>query len=332
MPIDYCHIEDGNFGDDLNRTLWYRLFPDIDQLSQEIVVAGIGTILSRKPAPKMRKVVLGSGAGGPHVKLNIGNSDIRWVRGPGSAKAVGAPRYLGIGDPAWLYSDLYDRFDADRSGAVGFIPHWATWRSFDWEKVAANAGLIGIDARLPPAQVMHKMRSCSRILTESLHGAVFADAMGIPWAPVVLAHRFNRFKWEDWCATIHRKFEPLMTDRALVNSVGSIKSIANRIAKGINFKAIERPAALRAVKGASADDAEQIAAQLFKYCRDESNFFSSNPLLVKMQKEKMLEVCARFASDYGLAFRPDNSSPLFRINRKEAKPHFAPNNNNYVWD
>ncbi|HEY4073025.1 MAG TPA: polysaccharide pyruvyl transferase family protein [Herbaspirillum sp.] len=332
MPIDYCHIEGGNFGDDLNRTMWYRLFPDIDQLSKEIVVAGIGTILSRKPAAKIRQVVLGAGAGGPRVKLNVGNSDIRWVRGPQSATAVGVAPYLGIGDPAWLYSDLYDAFDADRGGAIGFIPHWATWRSFDWKKVAADAGLRGIDARLPPAKVMHKMRSCSRILTESLHGAVFADAMGIPWAPVILSHRFNRFKWEDWCASIYRKFDPLVTDRALVDSVGPVKSIANRIAKSINFKAVERPAALRAVKAASADDAEQVAAQLSKYCADDAHFFFSNPLLVEMQKERMLQVCARFAKDYGLTFRPDNSSPLFRINHTEIKTDFAHNNNSYVWD
>jgi hypothetical protein len=332
MSIDYCRIEGGNFGDDLNRTLWYRLFPDIDQLSKEISVVGIGTILSGKPAAKTRKVVLGSGARGPKVQLNSDNSDIRWVRGPQSARAVGVAPYLGIGDPAWLYSDLFDAFDADRSGTIGFIPHWATWRSFDWEKVAANAGMTGIDARLPPAQVMHKMRSCSRILTESLHGAVFADAMGIPWAPAILAHRFNRFKWEDWCASIHRRFDPFVTDRALVDSIGPVKSIANRIAKKINFKAAERPPALRAVKASSADDAEQVAAQLSRYCADDAHFFFSNPLLVKMQKEKMLEICARFAKDYGLAFRPDNSSLSFRINQREIKTHFTHNNNNYVWD
>jgi hypothetical protein len=331
MPIDYCLIEGGNFGDDLNSTLWRQLFPDIDQLSKDVVITGIGTILSRKPAANMRKVILGSGATGPNVQLNTGNSDIRWVRGPQSAQAVGVAKQLGVGDPAWLYSDLYDAFDADRSGAIGLIPHWATWCSFDWKSVAAHAGMIGIDARLPPAQVMHKMRSCSRILTESLHGAVFADAMGIPWAPAILAHRFDRFKWEDWSASIHRQFNPFIADRPLVNSIGPIKSITNRIAKGINFKTSRLPA-LRAIKASSAEDAEQIATQLFKYCADESNFFCSNPRLVKMRKERMLDICADFAKDYGLTFRPDNTSPPYHFNYQKIRSNFMHNSNHYAWD
>src|SRR5450830_2149566 len=100
MPIDYCQIEGGNFGDDLNRTLWRRIFPDIDLLAADVMVAGIGTILSAKPAAGTRKVVLGAGADGPHIKLNIANSDVRWVRGPHSARAVGAPHHLVLGDPA----------------------------------------------------------------------------------------------------------------------------------------------------------------------------------------------------------------------------------------
>jgi hypothetical protein len=332
MPIDYCLIEGGNFGDDLNRTLWRQLFPDIDQLSKDVVITGIGTILSCKPADNVRKVILGSGAKGPNIKLHTGNSDVRWVRGPQTAQAVGVAKQLGVGDPAWLYSDLYETFDANRSGAIGLIPHWATWRSFNWESVAAHAGMIGIDARLPPAQVMHKMRSCSRILTESLHGAVFADAMGIPWAPAILAHRFNRFKWEDWSATIHRQFNPFVADRPLINSITPIKSITNRIAKSINFKAATRLPALRAIKTSSPEDAEQIATQLFKYCADESNFFCSNPRLVSMSKERMLDICADFAKDYGLAFQPNNTSTLYQMNYPKIKSHFIHNSNNYLWD
>ena len=62
MHIDYCRIEGGNFGDDLNLTLWQQLFPDIDHLNPDVVVAGIGTILSRKPSANIKKVILGAGA------------------------------------------------------------------------------------------------------------------------------------------------------------------------------------------------------------------------------------------------------------------------------
>lgn len=36
------------------------------------------------------------------------------------------------------------------------------------------------------------------VLAESLHGAVFAGALGVPWRAVALARRFNDFKWHDW--------------------------------------------------------------------------------------------------------------------------------------
>jgi hypothetical protein len=297
MPLDYCRIEGGNFGDDLNRTLWRNIFPDIDQLTADISVAGIGTILSDKPAPLQRKVILGSGADGPHVKINTQNSDIRWVRGPHSADAVGARHDLGIGDPAWLYPDLYEMLDAGRPSLTGLIPHWATWKSFDWAKVANQAGMVGIDPRLPPAQIVQKMRSCTRILTESLHGAVFADAMGIPWAPAVFAHRFHRFKWEDWSASIHRKFDPFVPDRTLVSFVGPIKSFINRVAREVQFNALLRYPAMRAVKAASPDDGEQVAAQLVDYCANDAHFFCSDAFFVRAQKAKMLEACAAFARD-----------------------------------
>jgi hypothetical protein len=314
MPIDYCRIEGGNFGDDLNRTLWSRIFPDIDRLPADTVVTGIGTILSDKPAAGVRHVVLGSGANGPNIKLDVTQCDVRWVRGPLSAKAVGVSGNLGIGDPAWLYQDLYAPFEMDRSGRTGLIPHWATWKSFDWKTVADNAGLIGIDARSSPLQIVREMRSCSRILTESLHGAIFADAMGIPWAPAIFAHRFHRFKWEDWCATIHRRFDPFVIDRPLVNAVRPFKSIANRVAREMKFDALMRWPALRPVKAALPGDSGRVAEQLAAYCADDFNFFCSNPLLVKLQKEKMLDVCAKFARDYNLRFQPDHLSPQFNPN------------------
>lgn len=302
MHIDYCRIEGGNFGDDLNLTLWRQLFPDIDHLNPNVVVAGIGTILSRKPSSNIKKVILGAGANGPKIKLNVNNSDIRWVRGPKSARAVGGAKHLGLGDPAWLYADLFEKVEPISNGSIGLIPHWKTWKSFDWQRVANNAGLIGIDASLHPAQVVHKMRSCSRILTESLHGAVFADAMGIPWAPAVLAHRFHKFKWEDWTESIHREFVPFMPDRALVHSVGKIKSLTNWMMREAQFGLSMREPALRAIKAASPSDEEQVSAQLFEYCSNASNFFCSDPVFVKAQREKMLDVCAKFAKDYGLRF------------------------------
>ncbi|RXZ32349.1 hypothetical protein D9O50_16455 [Oxalobacteraceae bacterium CAVE-383] len=305
MPLVYCRTPHGNFGDDLNAILWQSIFPDIEQLSTGIGINGIGTILSKKSSLMMRTVVLGSGADRPNIEVNAKDSDIRWVRGPRSARAVGVAPDLGLGDPAWLHADLYMAFEHRANAPIGLMPHHASWETYDWEKVAGDAGMIAIDPRMAPAQVIARMRSCSRILSESLHGAVFADAMGLPWAPAILAHRFHRFKWEDWTASINRKFNPFMPDRALVSEIGAARALKNRIARAIAYQASARCPAMRAVRAARPDDAEQVSAQLFAYGAGASNFSHSRIEFVKARRDRMLEICAAFAKDYGLSMASD---------------------------
>ena len=267
MPLIYCRMPGGNFGDDLNATLWKTLFPDLEQLSPEVALHGIGTILSGKSPAAAKSVVLGSGASSARIRVNVHNSDIRWVRGPRSARAVGLAAESGIGDAAWLHADLYASFERPGHGSapVGLMPHHASWKNYDWNSVARDAGMIAIDPRMPPTQVIAQMRGCSRILTESLHGAVFADAMSLPWAPAILAHRFHRFKWLDWTDSINRRFDPFIPDRALVSEIGAGTALRNWIAKELGFQAATRCPSLRAVGAALPHDAMRVSAQLFAY-------------------------------------------------------------------
>lgn len=303
MPIAYCHIASGNFGDDLNLTLWQQVFPNIDQLAPDIEMVGIGTLLKRKPSAKLRKVVLGAGAAAANIRLNTRDCDIRWVRGPKSARAVGVSAKLGIGDAAWLWDELFQNFTTCSTAPVGLIPHWATWQHFDWHKVASDAGMIAIDPGQSPLQVAEQMRRCSRIVTESLHGAVFADAMGIPWAPAMLAHRFHKFKWEDWTDTINRPLQPFMPDRALIRDIAPFKALKNLLAKKIHYQHAVKCPEMRATRPAAPGDQERVSDQLFQYCADQSNFSYSNRNRVLATREHMHTLCDAFARDYGLHFR-----------------------------
>jgi succinoglycan biosynthesis protein ExoV len=148
------------------------------------------------------------------------------------------------------------------------------------------------------------MRGCSRIITESLHGGVFADAMGIPWVPCILAHRFNAFKWRDWMATISREYSPIVMDRPLVREVPPHKAFANRMAKFFHYKRHTRYPGLRPTRASTEADVEAVSNALRYLSAQESLFFASNYSATNRQREQMSECCAGFARDYGLDFNP----------------------------
>ncbi len=311
MRIQYCQIEGGNFGDDLNRLLWPSLFPDLAHRAKDTVFYGIGTILDGHHAKQLKKVVLGAGIGEAHAAKADANWDFRWVRGPDSAREFGLPAELALGDSALLWSELQQPYRPNspqgprgQKGPTGLIPHYATWDSYDWERVAAKAGMVAINPRLPPGEVVARLRDCERVMAESLHGAICADAMGIPWAACILAHRFNDFKWRDWLATIDRPrdrlFPAFVTDRPLVRAIHPAKAAANRLARSVNYLKDTRHPALRPVATATAQDEACVAEALYQFSRDDAHFACSSPRHVTHQRERMVDACASFANDYGL--------------------------------
>jgi len=302
MVVKYCRIDGGNFGDDLNALIWPRLFPDLAQLSGQVLFYGVGTLLDGRHNQGVKKVVLGTGIGEAHAALPDANWDFRWVRGPQTAREFGLSDQLALGDAALLWPEL--QAGAHGQGPIGLIPHYATWDSYDWASVAAAAGMVAINPRQPPTAVIAQMRTCSRILSESLHGAICADALGVPWSACVLAHRFNEFKWKDWLATVQLPFAPFVTDRPLVRTMSQPKALANHLARWTRYLRHTRHPALRPVAVATAEDASRVSEALYRYGKCEANFACSKPSDVARQRERMLTFCSDFARDYGLQFTP----------------------------
>jgi|SRR5450830_527576 len=300
--IKYCGIQGGNFGDDINLQLWDRLFPNLSNLKGKVLFYGVGTLLDGRHDQSIKKVVLGTGIGEAHAALADANWDFRWVRGPKTASEFGLSTAHALGDSAILWPELTTGHDVQ--GPIGLIPHYATWDSYDWVTVARQAGMVAINPRQAPHVVLDQMRRCSRILAESLHGAICADAMGIPWAACVLAHRFNEFKWKDWLATIHRPYAPLMMDRPLVRNIPLVKSLANKLARSVHYQRLTRHPALRPVAAATLNDVRAVAQTLHNYAKCPANFIHSDPVLIARQKKNMLLRCQEFARDYELKFTP----------------------------
>lgn len=299
--LNYCYIPGGNFGDDLNLELWPKIFPNISREDSRFEIYGIGTLLGAKHSLK-KKIVLGSGLDAASSASRAKNFEYYWVRGKLTANALGISEDLALGDPAILWPNLHN-VEPTGGGAIGLIPHWKTWESYDWKKVAASIGLQAISPKQPPKAVLDQILKCSKIITESLHGAIFADAIGVPWAACVLAHRFNKYKWEDWLTTIDRPFSALISDRPLVNSISASKAFINRLAQWLHYNHKTTFPHLRPVRVATDSDEKHIAKLLLKYSKDESHFGCSNREIIALQRKKMLMACAHFGQDYQLQFK-----------------------------
>lgn len=200
MNLCYC-AGLANFGDDLNPWLWNRLIPGHLDEDRSTLFLGIGTLLNQKVPKNPLKIVFGSGTGYGPAPV----PDEKWrfycVRGPLSAQALGLAPELAITDPAALIRTMvFPRLHGIYNAS--FMPHYLSARYADWEAVCRAAGIHYIDPGAPVLQVLQQIQSSKLVISESLHGAIVADALRVPWIAVQAYHHINRFKWQDWCLSL----------------------------------------------------------------------------------------------------------------------------------
>ncbi len=209
MKLHYYRPPGGgtNFGDALNLWLWPKLLPLDDDPGVRLLA--IGSQLNRRVASRFadaRRIhVLGTGVGyGFPPRL-----DPRWrvhcVRGPWTAWMLGLPQRAAVADGALLVR-RYVR--ARRDGSVAYMPHFSEGHPDVWARVAPAAGIECIDPRLPVPQVLEALCHARLVLSESLHGAIVADALRVPWIAVRTSERIPPLKWRDWCASLGLVYRP----------------------------------------------------------------------------------------------------------------------------
>ncbi|HUO43709.1 MAG TPA: polysaccharide pyruvyl transferase family protein [Burkholderiales bacterium] len=212
MQLHYCeHL--ANFGDRINPWLWSRLIPDLLDADGQTLLLGVGTILSDRVPARQRKVVFGSGIGyGPPPQLDE-NWNFYSVRGPLTAHALGLPARAAITDPAALVGALqYSEGlrDGHRESRPAFMPHHLSARCYNWRAVARQADMDYIDPCDSVPSVINRIFHARLLVTESLHGAIVADALRVPWIPVCAYSRHVLdFKWRDWCASLGLAYRPV---------------------------------------------------------------------------------------------------------------------------
>ncbi len=199
-----------NFGDELNTLIWPRLLPDFFDDDPRQLFLGIGSVLDARHPAEAVKLVAGAGYGG-YRKLPALDARwvIHWVRGPRTARAVGVPEELGLGDPAALL--CHTGWSASRGRHIGFMPHFESAARGAWREVAAIAGLRLIDPRDEPAAVIAAIGECRTLLSEALHGVIVADTLRVPWVAMAPLVQVHHAKWDDWADTVGLRigFQPL---------------------------------------------------------------------------------------------------------------------------
>lgn len=213
MHLEYFQSPHGNLGDDLNSWFWDEVLPGFRDYRPhpEASLLGVGTILNEAlPRTDAPCFVVGSGVGyGRPPRVGTPGFHFVAVRGPLSARSLGADRSLAIVDPAVLIPGLA-QFQGvrERQGTV-FVPHWESDLLGDWARICQRAGITCVSPRGESRGVIHRIASAHRVLAESLHAAIVADAFRVPWTPVITHPGILRFKWMDWAASVGARYAPV---------------------------------------------------------------------------------------------------------------------------
>jgi succinoglycan biosynthesis protein ExoV len=207
MKIEYCRSKSLNFGDDLNLWLWPKLMGDIfDGEDDNVYFIGIGTVLTKKRIEQQLKdakkiIIFSSGAWGDNVPELDERCCVYGVRGPRTAKKLGLGDDLIVGDGAYLLREV-ELPAVVKKYEVGFIPHHRSEDYVDWQEICKAANVKFISAKQPVDTFLDELRSCNKIVTEAMHGAIVADAMRVPWVAAKFSPLFNEEKWYDFAESM----------------------------------------------------------------------------------------------------------------------------------
>lgn len=210
-----------NLGDEITHLIFNKLYGvDVTRVNlPKSDVLGAGSILgwvydnNQFKDREANLYVLGSGF--MHPSVNVTSLDFlkfKLVRGYLTLNILDnfLDDEIPVGDPGILFSELTNFSSTKKIYKYGIIPHMS---SFNNEKIFNDIykfdNCIVIDFRTDDyVAVSNLMNQCEVILSQSLHGLIFADSMLIPnvWLDIGKMHPGNQFKFYDYFSTVGRPF------------------------------------------------------------------------------------------------------------------------------
>lgn len=221
-----------NLGDELTAPILEGVFgvSCVRAEADSAVAIGAGSILPSAYSSRNRHEVgspigvLGSGLINSRVQM-LPNDDVKLygVRGYFTQSCIDSANVdaVGVGDVGLLAGLLEQRqtFDGPEYD-VGLIPHISHY-SREWIEAHSNNlnSVRVLDIRTSDLrQFIADMRSCRVIVSESLHGLIIADSIGMPnvWLSdsELSPPGSGRFKFYDYFSTVARPFGMRISDQS----------------------------------------------------------------------------------------------------------------------
>lgn len=217
-PMKLLYFESDNFGDALNPFIFNHYLPEFFDDDPTTVFIGIGSVLGFiHPLPETKKaIVFSSGYAYDDVPAIDERYDVRCVRGPGTAKALGLDASVAATDGAILLRAMPHFNDPPlKKYKICFIPHYLSLNFFDnWELLFEGTDVEFVNPTSDFSTIIEKIRGSEVVYAESLHAAIVADTFRVPWVPVIMYGHINKFKWQDWYDSMSLGvYEPFVISR-----------------------------------------------------------------------------------------------------------------------
>lgn len=194
----------GNAGDLYNRDLIAHLYgqPPLNAETGPRLLL-VGSVVHRA---RSGDIVCGVGTKGADLPdPRITQLDLRAVRGPLTVAALTERGYdtssiTSLADPGLYVASVYPELVAQTTaepGRVIFIPHYRDLHHF---RSGRDYRLVSIDCE--PGDLVREILRAEFIYTSSLHGLIFAHALGRPALLVAPVEGEPELKYQDYYASI----------------------------------------------------------------------------------------------------------------------------------
>ncbi|WP_018936302.1 polysaccharide pyruvyl transferase family protein [Thioalkalivibrio sp. ALJ24] len=201
----YRYRKRPNFGDELNEYLWPRFIraPLEPEPGSEDVLVGIGTLLNERLPEQGTLHILGTGYGygAPPTPDAMRRAKIHFVRGPLTAKTLGLDPSLAISDPGILLNRTED-LDQKKDIDCAFMPHHGLCHD-RMKALCEDAGVHFIHPEASCESVIDQIGRSRKLICSAMHGAIAAEALRVPWLPVITSPEIVPDKWQDWAASLN---------------------------------------------------------------------------------------------------------------------------------
>lgn len=213
-----------NLGDEITSIILNQLFETPHEKSNifnaDLISTGsiLNWVYNNKNWAEGRKkiAVVGSGLMSPVPGLKEKTEKLDFlnfysVRGHLTRNLLGfSDREVSIGDPGLLASNLIKEKET-KCYSIGVIPHHSQVANQKFlDKIQPLTGVKIINFKTCDYHsVFAEMQKCEVILSQSLHGLIFSDSLGVPnaWLDAGKLHAGGEFKFYDYFSSIGRDFE-----------------------------------------------------------------------------------------------------------------------------